>query len=72
MSSVSEAEEAVTDGWQDLSAVWTQTAAVWNDSVRLRFEREYWQPYAPAVRRALAALQELDQVIDQAYRDLAD
>lgn len=72
MTELEQAYATIEQGWQQVEACWEQTVKVWRDTSRERFEREHWRPLASAVRRALTALEELDFLIEQAYRDLED
>lgn len=70
MSNLSNARARLENEWTLLRRHWEMTAALWNDPVRYRFEREFWQDYEPALHAALKEMDELARVIDQARREV--
>ncbi|MBI4768975.1 MAG: hypothetical protein HY784_00815 [Chloroflexi bacterium] len=45
MSNLAQTHDGVQDHWSRLANQWRITLGLWNDPVRRRFEREYWQGY---------------------------
>ena len=60
-SFVADFEQACT--W--LAEYWGETAGVWGDGVRQRFEGDYWEPLARANSVYLGQLRELATVLEQ-------
>ena len=56
--------------WRILQNQWGNACQNWNDSVRQRFEREFWQEYQSLMTAYLRKFQETSDVIEKAYRHL--
>lgn len=70
MSSLSNARAGLENAWELLQQQWQTAISLWNDPVRLRFEREYWQEYEPTLRAALKEMDRLAAVIAQVQREV--
>lgn len=66
------AQERIEAGWSQLRSCWAQTGGVWRDGLQARFTREHWSQYEPTLQAFLNELQQLDQVLEQAHRELED
>lgn len=62
--------EKLLGEWQRLQHQWQATSDQWRDLLRHRFEREYMQAYQPAVMTILKEMDKLDNIINQARREL--
>jgi uncharacterized protein YukE len=51
---------------------WNATQDHWNDQARRDFQKNYLQPLAPQLTLVLAAIHELNEILQQAERDLED
>ena len=49
---------------------WNRTTALWNDPVRHRFERDFWQEFERVIHPALKEMDKLAAVIAQAQREV--
>ena len=56
--------------WQGLRGQWSKTTALWNDPVKVQFEREFWQSLESQVPITLQEMQRLGQVIAQARQNV--
>lgn len=72
MAGLGQSQENIQNGWSQLEACWSSASAVWRDALQARFEREYFSQYGPAVQAILRELQEVDAIIEQAYRELEE
>lgn len=70
MSNLRSANEILAEEWTKIQYVWQNTSSQWNDAAKLRFERDYWQAYAPVIHDAMKELERLDSVIDQVKREV--
>ena len=53
----------LTKALRDLLDHWEETAPYWRDEARERFERDFINEIAPAVRAAFGAVQEIENQI---------
>ncbi len=63
-------QEKLLGEWQRLQHQWQATSEQWRDLLRHRFEREFMQAYQPGVMTALKEMDKLDNIINQAQREL--
>ena len=70
MSKLKTNYDNIIASWEKLRSQWQNTSAVWRDSEKFRFEKEYWQEYEPIIHDALRQLERLDQILDQAKREV--
>lgn len=56
--------------WKNLCQQWEETRLHWKDSVGDYFEREFWQDLEKDIPKLLLKLQELDEVMAQALRNI--
>jgi hypothetical protein len=63
-------QEKLLGEWQRLQHQWQATGGQWRDLLRHRFEREFMQAYQPAVTTVLKEMDKLDNLINQAQREL--
>jgi hypothetical protein len=56
----------IANNWKTLNQLWKQVSGEWDDAVRLRFEREYWQPLSSQVPQFLESLKALASAIEKA------
>ncbi len=56
---------------KDLNTSWERTAAVWKDAARERFERDYLQDLAEAVRTASNAISQIEVILRQMRSECA-
>jgi hypothetical protein len=70
MSNLRTNQESIISEWSKLQAQWQKSSVMWNDSEKIRFEKEFWQEYEPIIRATLKQLERLDQVIDQAKHEV--
>jgi hypothetical protein len=70
MSNLRSNQENILSEWTKLQAQWQKTSALWNDSAKVRFEKEFWQEYEPIIRATIKQLERLDQIVDQAKREV--
>ena len=54
---------------RDLLAHWERTASSWKDQARTGFEKEYIDELVPAVRSASNAVQQIEELLRQVYRE---
>jgi hypothetical protein len=70
MSMLNHEIEKISNEWRILENQWNSTCQHWNDSMRQRFEREFWQEFERLVPAYLRKLEETDQFISKVYREL--
>lgn len=70
MSPLQQSYDGIADEFSRLSSQWKAAASLWNDAQRVWFDAQYMQDYEPAVRSALNQMQQIGQMIAQAYSDL--
>lgn len=70
MNSVQQAQQRLQSHWQLLRQQWQATVLLWLDPVRYHFERRFWQEWEKTVPAALAAMERLGQVLEQARRNV--
>ncbi len=70
MSNLAQTHDGVQDHWSRLANQWRITLGLWNDPVRRRFEREYWQGYEPAILSVLRGIEAPGRVVEQAQREV--
>jgi|Deesub1362B_J571_1020462.scaffolds.fasta_scaffold74138_2 hypothetical protein len=70
MSTLNDAYERIHSSWQALRGQWRTTCDLWNDPVRRRFEREFWQEFERTVPAAMEQMRRLAEVIAQARREV--
>lgn len=54
---------------RELSVHWKETRESWDDAKRAEFETRYLQDLMAGVDRALAALEELDELVGKVRKD---
>ncbi len=54
--------------FQRTSRTWDAAAAVWDDPVRWRFEKDHWFAFIARTKAELSAMEKLTQVIAEARR----
>ena len=57
------------DALEELQIAWQQTGEQWQDSVSHQFCHTHLEPIGPAVKKALEATANMQQLLDQAYRE---
>ncbi|OWK43530.1 hypothetical protein [Fimbriiglobus ruber] len=57
------------DAQKTARARWDSTTEIWNDSTRLEFEQQVWEPLDDAVSGALAAVDQLAVLFTQIRQD---
>lgn len=72
MSGLNGPRETLAEHWGSLAASWDRLAGVWDDAVRREFEERHWREFQAAVPRALAALGQLDEIVDDALRTVGN
>ncbi|MDB5073669.1 MAG: hypothetical protein JWM87_4780 [Candidatus Eremiobacteraeota bacterium] len=70
MSALGGVRDEVRSEWGRLRACWQSVRAQWTDEVADRFERDRWRRWEEATPAFLSALDDLDDVIAAALRDL--
>ena len=70
MSTLNDARERIHSGWQALQGQWYTTCELWDDPVRRRFEREFWQAFERIVPATIEQMGRLAEVIAQAQREI--
>ena len=60
------------DALKQLRLRWEDVLPHWNDSVRVEFENEVWQPLEQLTTDALRAMDQLAQVFQEARQDCDD
>ena len=68
MSNLNASEERLRQSWRALQQQWRSTCDLWNDPVRHRFEREFWQEWEQVVPATLDTMQQLANIASQARR----
>lgn len=58
------------EAWRQLHQRWDETAQVWDDPVRFKFEKEFWQPLESQVTATHREMERLAHVISQAKRSV--
>ena len=58
--------EDLRETFEGLQREWEASREEWDDQQRVYFEKNFWSEWAPSIRRAVEALQELEASIDQA------
>ena len=71
MSALNETEQALDHGIRAVARQWEAAQASWKDTRASEFERAFYQPLCRQVNATLTALEELNEVIARAKRDLA-
>jgi|GEM_PF-865304 len=66
MNTMKHPTEAVENQWRSLQDRWCATTEQWRDSVRLDFERQFWQDYESVVPNTIRKLEELEREITNA------
>ena len=66
MASVKAASEGLHHEWRTLQQQWRATCDLWNDPVRHRFEREFWQEWEQVVPAAIGEMQKMADVLSAA------
>jgi len=56
--------------WKNLHQQWEETRLHWKDSVGDYFEHEFWQDLEKDIPKLIIKLQELDEAIAQALRNV--
>jgi hypothetical protein len=67
---VSDSYERIRAEWSQLAGQWHATRKEWQDSVAARFEKEYWTAWEDQFPKLLRELNELEETIDKALRNL--
>ena len=57
------------DALEELQIAWRQTEENWQDSVSQKFCQTHLEPIGPAVKKALEAVGQMQQLVNQAYRE---
>lgn len=68
MSRLAETHDNIRGSWSILQGQWTETRRQWRDSVGERFEREMWQEWEDDIPQVLQAMQDLDEILNQALQ----
>lgn len=56
--------------WGSIQRQWHCTEEQWQDAVKDRFQREFWEEYEHVVPAALKEIGQLEQVIAQIQREV--
>jgi len=70
MGNLNTTRAELQEAWQRLRQRWAETKTLWNDPVRQRFEREFWQPLETQMPAILGEMERLAQIIAQARRSV--
>jgi len=70
MGQLNTIREQILGQWKALQQQWRASCELWNDPVQRRFEREIWQEFERVVPAALEEMRKLDEIIDQARREV--
>lgn len=57
---------------KNLSRMWAETQADWNDATRERFEQGYLQPLLPDIQLALSAIERFRDVMQEAEQQCSE
>jgi hypothetical protein len=57
------------DAWDELQLAWRQTADVWQDPVSQKYCETHLEPIGPALKKALDAVGQMQQLVNQMTRD---
>lgn len=53
-----------------LQSQWKSTSQVWNDSIKQQFEKEFWNEIEKLIPAYIRKLEETENLILKAYREL--
>lgn len=70
MSGVRQAQQQLQSRWNALRQQWSTSSSLWIDDVRRRFASQHWQEWERIVPSVLSEMQRLDQVLEQARREV--
>ena len=57
------------DAMAELQIAWHQTEEHWQDSVSQKFCQTHLEPLGPALKKTLEAVGQMQQLVNQAYRE---
>ena len=57
---------------RELTLKWQNTRDRWDDDVRRQFQERYLEPIEPKVRAALSAMNDMQDLVQQARRQCGD
>ncbi len=62
--------ERLQNCWKFLEQKWRDLCGSWDDSVRRRFEREFWDELGRTVPETLQAMAQLEEILSRARRSV--
>ena len=65
---MNDSQDTIRGEWRLLLSQWSSTRAQWRDMVAVQFEKDFWRQWEHEVPGLLNALEDLDNVLDQALR----
>lgn len=68
MSQVSDCSERIEMEWRAAQDAWSSVRSRWRDDAARQLEEGYYARWADAIAGCLAAMRELDAVVDRAAR----
>ena len=57
------------DALEELQIAWQQTSEQWEDAVSRKFCKTHLEPIGPALKRSLDAVGQMQQLVDQIWRE---
>jgi hypothetical protein len=57
------------DATEELQIAWQQVGDNWQDSVRQQYGDTHLEPIGPAMKKSLEAITQMQQLLNQIYRD---
>ena len=62
--------ERIENECRILQSQWKSTSQVWNDSIKQQFEKEFWCEIEKLIPAYMRKLEETENLISRAYREL--
>jgi hypothetical protein len=72
MGSINDTQDSIKGEWSILQSEWDNTRSLWRDSVANRFEKQFWSELERQIPQLLSAMEELDEILDQALYNTED
>lgn len=69
MHRLSHSEVLLSGSVKDMQRSWQETASGWRDKARAEFERDYIDEIVPAIKAAINAMNEINQLLGRAIKE---
>lgn len=68
--SISQNSQSINQSFRNLNRSWQTTSEYWQDSEQRKFHHEYWQPIETTLSNFMTSLNDLENTIQKAKKEI--